>query len=314
MNGTLPAYLAPGEGFLGLTDGGDDPRRARAVVFPLPFERTVSYGAGTAAGPNAIIAASQQVELFDEELGTEPWRAWEGVATAAAPAFDGLSDKDAVGRIAEIAGSLADEGRFVLGLGGEHTVTAGLVAAQARRHPSLSVLQIDAHTDLRDTYEGNPWSHACVMARVRDLGVSTVAVGIRSQCAAEAQRVRDEELPVWYAHALRAGAGDGDPGWIDDVIAAVGDPVYITVDVDGLDPAVIPATGTPEPGGLQWHEVTALLRRVGQARRVVACDVVELAPGEGLHHADFAAARLAHKLLGYCSAAAAGLRDPLERR
>jgi agmatinase len=298
MRDAQTSFLPPGEGFLGLPDGLDDPGRAQAVVLPVPYEQTVSYGGGTAAGPEAILRASHQVELYDEELDAEVVRLWDGVATAAPLDLSGLHGERAVQRIQQAAAALAAEGRFVLGLGGEHTVTAGLVAAQAERHPGLSVLQIDAHSDLRDTYEGDRWSHACVMARVRDLGVAACAVGIRSQCAEEAARMREEGLPVWYGHDLRRRAAGGDLTWIEEVVDSLGDPVYLTVDVDGLDPSVIPATGTPEPGGLLWHEVTALLRAVGRRRRIVAADVVELAPAQGLHHADFAAARLAHKILG----------------
>lgn len=296
-------FMHAQEGFLGLEDQWTNPERANAVILPVPYEQTTSYGAGTSQGPMALINASHQVELYDDELGTEPYQQWQGVATAEPLHFGNKKDDAAITYIAQQAEALATKNKLVIGLGGEHTVTAGLVAAQAKRNPSLTVLQIDAHTDLRESYEGNRWSHASVMARVRDLHVSTVAVGIRSQCVEEADRIRREHLPVWYAHDLRMRAlRDGWNSWFNEVIAQLSDSVYVTIDVDGFDPSIIPATGTPEPGGLLWHEVLGLLRQVCRQRQVIAFDVVELAPTPQSHHSEFTAAKLTYKMLGYIAA------------
>jgi agmatinase len=293
-------FMQAKEGFLGLDDQWTHPELAKAVILPVPYEQTTSYGSGTANGPMALINASHQVELYDEELDTEPYQQWQGVATAEPLQLDNLQDDNAITYIAQQAGELVAKNKLVVGLGGEHTVTAGLIAAQVQKNPSFTVLQIDAHTDLRESYEGNRWSHASVMARVRDLNLSTVAVGIRSQCTEEADKIRSERLPVWYAHDLRIRAlQDGWNSWFDEVIAQLGDTVYITIDVDGFDPSIIPATGTPEPGGLLWHEVLGLLRQVCIQRQVIAFDVVELAPTSSSHHSEFTAAKLTYKMLGY---------------
>jgi agmatinase len=267
-----------------------DPATARDpsapyAVLPLPYERTVSYGTGTARGPAAILRASREVEDFDEELRI-PLRL--PVQTLPAPRFAGLGDRQALDRIRKSAARVLERGRFLLSLGGEHTVAVPLIAAARAVHGSLSVLHIDAHA-------GNRLSHACVVRRVRETGVRTVSVGIRNLSETEYDYITAERVPIVWAAEI-AGGGDA---WIETVAGHLRDPVYITVDVDAMDPGVIPATGTPDPGGLTWHQVTALLRKVCAVRRVVAADIVELAPIPGSVVGQYAAARLAAKILLY---------------
>lgn len=271
-----------------------DAATARVAVLPIPFEATTSYGTGTRRGPAAILEASAQIEFYDPELDAEPCRA--GICTlppVELPAGDGGKAMAALRRAYEEA--LATP-RFVLALGGEHTITYPLVAAWARilgPRAGLSVLQFDAHADLRDEYRGTRWSHACVMRRVADDGLPVVGVGIRAVSMKERDYAR--------AHSLTMVRGDelGGAGWIDRALDALGPKVYVTFDVDFFDPSLMPATGTPEPGGGTWAQALALLRRVFSEREVVGADIVELAPIAGLHACDFIVAKLAYKMIGY---------------
>ncbi|MGH7545550.1 MAG: agmatinase [Gemmatimonadota bacterium] len=279
--------------FLDLPPEWRDPETARAAVLPIPYEATTSYARGTERGPRAILEASAQVEFYDLELDAEPCR--EGICTLEALRLprDGAAMVDALRRAYDAV--LADR-RFVVALGGEHTITYPLVAAWADRlgqSSGLSVLQLDAHADLRDAYEGTPWSHACVMRRVVDAGVPVVGVGLRSLSAEEHAVMRETRQVAVLGPEL------GRTGWIDRILDGLGPKVYITFDVDFFDPSLVPATGTPEPGGGTWGQALALLRRVFAEREVVAADVVELAPIAGLHAPDFVVAKLVYKILGY---------------
>ncbi len=277
--------------------GGDEAGRpldsARAVIVPVPYEGTVSYGSGASRGPDAILRASEQIELYDEELGFEPCRA--GIHTT--PPLEAAAD-DPPEQVADAlrrrCGELLDDDKWVVALGGEHSITPGGVRAAADRFAGLHVVQLDAHADLRDSYEGSAWNHACAMSRSLEHAPVT-AVGIRSYSVEEAERIRRGIPNYRLVHAWET-AGDA---WHDRVLDRLdGVPVYLTIDVDGFDPSVVPATGTPEPGGLGWRTTIAFLDRLFRRARVVACDVVELAPIEGLHHADFTVARLVYKLIG----------------
>ncbi|HJU32029.1 MAG TPA: agmatinase [Hyphomicrobiaceae bacterium] len=289
-------YLPPERSFLDpVRVDARDPAAARAVVIPFGLEASVSYGAGTAKGPAAILAASQQLELYDEELGREPYRDW-GVAALAEPTIaQGVAP--ALDQLAAIVAKVLDGGRFPFILGGEHSLTAGAVRPFATRHPGLVVLQFDAHADLRDGYLGEPYSHAAAMRRVLDLaGVSIVSVGIRAISAEEAAFYaanRDRITIHWAKDQAR---------WnIDEIIAPLrGRPVYVTFDIDALDGAVMPATGTPTPGGLGYWQALSILRAAcGAAGQVVGADLVEFAPIPGFHAYDYTAAALAYKLLAY---------------
>ncbi len=278
------------DNFLGLSEAESAYDTARAVILPLPYEKTTSYKQGTAAGPQAILSASQQVEFYDDELRAEPREV--GIATVAAPDFAGLSHEAGLEKIAEVAGALFDDGKFVVSLGGEHSVTIPLVREVVRRHPDVSVLQLDAHSDLRRSYEGSPLNHACVMARVNEL-CDFVAVGLRSGIAGEEKGLRPGSRLFYACEMVR------DSSWQQKALEALGEKVYLTLDLDFFDPAIMPAVGTPEPGGFHWYETLAFLREVFRQKDVVACDVVELMPQPGQHHADFLAAKLVHRFLGY---------------
>jgi agmatinase len=284
--------------FLGLDEDASDFDKSRAVILPVPYEATTSFGAGTGAGPGAIIEASRYIELYDQELDSEPYEV--GVATLPALSLTGAGPRDAIAELRAAYDGLLDEARdkFVIMLGGEHSVSSAPVLAWtdrlAKQGKRLSVLQFDAHTDLRPEYEGSPYSHASVMHRVHDK-VELVAVGIRAITADEMQLVRrSENIHVFLADNIHA-----DDAWMDDVMARLGPDVYISFDVDAFDPSLVPSTGTPEPGGMQWYPVMKLLRRVFAEKTVHAVDVVELAPIPGLAAPDFLVAKLVYKMIGY---------------
>lgn len=275
------------------------PRRAAAdpkapyAVLPVPYERTVSFGPGTVKGPAAILRASHELEDFDEELQIPV-----SIPVQTLPPADGhrLGDAAALTRIRARAAAAMESGRFLLSLGGEHTVSAPLIAAARAAFGPLSVLHLDAHTDLRDAFRGTRLSHACVMRRVRDLGVPTVHVGMRSSSSSEAAYIRKEKVPVFWAKDIRRTESDR---WMDRVVRLLSRQVYVSLDIDVMEPAAVPGTGTPEPGGLDWYQVTGLLRRVFRQRTVVAADIVETAPIPGAVVSEFTAARLGLKMLVY---------------
>jgi len=274
--------------FLGLSREASAYRAARLVVLPAGFEATASYGTGTRGGPDAIIAASRQVEPWDYELERDLSEAPIHTADPVAP---DLSAPGAVAdRIRRVASRFVADGKWVLGLGGEHSVTLGLVRAAAEKHGRLSILQIDAHADLRNEYQGTPYSHACVMRRCVDDGHRTVHVGIRNACREEIEFARKKKLPIFWGR--RCAEGDA---WISAAVKALAGPVYLTVDADGLDPGIIRTTGTPEPGGLGWWTTMKLLESLFARRKVVGADVVELSAA-GDPASEFAAARLAVKI------------------
>jgi agmatinase len=284
--------------FLGIEAPHFEYAPAFAAVLPVPFEATTTYGKGTRLGPRAIFDASLQVELYDEELGAETYR--RGIASLPAVEFGSGPIGEELRRIGEAARPVLADGKFLVSLGGEHSVTAPLVEACASVHGPLTVLQLDAHADLRDTYENSPHSHACVMRRVTERH-QAVQVGIRNLSAEEARLIEGGGYRVFFAHEMIA-----DAGWMERALAALGDPVYLTIDLDFFDPSMMPGVGTPEPGGLGWYETLRFLRRVASERRILAMDVVELCPIPGQRVSEFAAAKLVYRLLGYVGGAARG--------
>ena len=266
-------------------------KTSRYAVLPVPYEGTVSYLSGTVDGPSAILSASAQVEYLDEEFGGEFVQA--GIMTL--PMVPAAPDpEEQMQRVREAARPTVQAGKFLLTLGGEHSITAPLVELMARRHGQISVLQIDAHSDLRDEYRGSRFSHACVMRRVLETTNSITQVGIRSYSTQEVQQC-PEQVRDFFTPALIAVQSD----WIDRVLASLRPKVYLTVDIDGFDPAFAPGTGTPEPGGLDWRQVTSLLRRVCREREVVSADIVEVRPIPPGHMTEYLAARLAYKIIAY---------------
>lgn len=276
------------QNFLGLPAETSAYGAARVVVLPVGFEATVSYGAGTRGGPEAILAASRQVETYDPDLDVDLAQAPIHTLDPVAP--DLASPAAMTQRLERVASRLLADGKWILALGGEHSVTYGLVRAAQARHGPLSILQVDAHADLRAQFEGTPYSHASVMRRCVEDGNRTVHVGIRNACREEVEFARRRGLPIFWGR--RCAAGDD---WIPEAVEALTGPVYLSVDVDGLDPSVIRTTGTPEPGGLGWWTTMSLLEAVFRRHEVVGADVVELASG-GDPASDFAAARLAARI------------------
>jgi agmatinase len=282
------------DNFGGLAEEDSRYETARAVIFPVPLERTTTYEHGTRNGPAAIIAASRNMELYDEELERETYKEIGIHTLPAIDTMDGTLD-EVITELFTAQLALLEDGKFPAALGGEHSLTPPLVSAVAKKYKDLSVLQIDAHADLRNEYQGNPASHACAMRRVLEV-CPAVQVGIRSLSEEEAKAIPHLHTKVYFAKDIvRAPMKP----WIAKVLADLTPRVYLTVDLDGFDPSIVPATGTPEPGGLDWHQVTSLIRAVADHKKIVGMDVVELLPQPGDHASDFLAAKLIYKTLGY---------------
>jgi agmatinase len=265
--------------------------QARVVILPIPLDRTTSYVPGTRNGPHEILVASSHMELWDEETETDIHAI--GICTLPEMDFPFASMDEVIASIRRVASEIIARDKFLLSLGGEHSITGPLVAAVASKYSGLSVLQLDAHADLRDTYMGTPHNHACAMRRVLEYARAT-QVGIRSLSTEEAEAAPALPTEIFYDFNMRQ-----HDDWIDRVVDSLGETVYITIDVDGFDPAIMPATGTPEPGGLGWYEALALLRRVIERRNVVGCDIVELTPIGGNVAPNFLCAKLLYKILSY---------------
>ncbi len=282
----LPSYY-------GLTPEESAYETSRVVILPVPFGGTVTYGRGTERGPEAIREASQQVELFDEETRREPFRL--GIHSAPPLPCARLRPEAMVARVAARVERYLADGKFVVTLGGEHSISAGATGPYARRHPGMTIVHFDAHSDLRDAYHGSRHNHACAGARMRE-HARLVQVGIRAQSPEEREAI--DRGDVWTLFAYQMHATD----WAPMVLQAVPDgaPVYVSIDLDYFDPSIMPATGTPEPGGGEWYPTLRFLRMLSGHARIVGFDVMELAPARGMHAADFLAARLVYKLLGYC--------------
>lgn len=276
-----------------------DYETARCAILPVPFERTTSYGKGTARGPEAILTASQALELYDEELDAEPFR--RGIATLPPLLPEAFDMAEALDEIRIEARKVLEDGKFLVVLGGEHSLSLAPARAVAELHGgpnAVGVVQFDAHADLRQSYEGTPYSHASVMRRIVEDGFPTLAVGLRSLSAPEAQLARDRDLPVIWGHEMECdpvGSEERFARLLEDLPEVV----YLTFDIDYFDPALVPATGTPEPGGGTWHPTLRMLRKLFETKTVVAMDVVELAPIGGQAASDFLTAKLVYKCLGY---------------
>ncbi|HPQ68779.1 MAG TPA: agmatinase [bacterium] len=279
--------------FFDLSDQFAAPETAKAAIVSIPYEHTVSYGGGAGLGPRAIYEASTQVELYDEVLRAEPYRAGICADPLADPQeVSALGAPEMIERYRAVVGAHLDAGRFPVILGGEHTVSLAPFAAVIERYPQVHVLHLDAHADLRDRYHDDPYSHACVLRRIVERA-SAVQLGIRSYDLEQAQDIPTLPVNVLHAHEIRRGAS-----MIEFADKHLGDPVYLTIDLDAFDPSIMPATGTPEPNGLYWQEVDDLLAWLFANRNVVAMDVVELAPREGWPASDFLAARLIYRCIG----------------
>ncbi len=284
-------FFYPPRNFGSLPPAKTDFECARVVILPVPYDSTTAYKSGTRDGPMAIIDASQYLELYDLELGTEIYQV--GIHTLPEVQTVMSGPEGMVDRVYQVARELLEAGKTVVMLGGEHSLTLGMVRAYQEKHEGLSVLQLDAHADLREEYEGAKYGHACVMRRVWEY-CPIVQVGIRSLSLEEHEFLQQQRLKPFYMEEF---AGDRDS--LTKVTSALSEDVYVTIDLDVLDPAVMSAVGTPEPGGMGWYELVELMRAVCQQKRVVGFDVVELCPREGPISCAFLAAKLAYKLIGY---------------
>ena len=271
------------------------------VILPVPVDRTTSYVGGTRNGPHDILQASSHMELWDEEVRADVHGV--GICTLPEMELPFGEMEPLLDEIERVAYEIVSRDKFLMALGGEHSITPALVSAAARKYSGMSVLQIDAHADMRDAYMGTRHNHACAMRRSLHHARLT-QVGIRSLSTEEAEILPRLNTTVFYDVSMRR-----DPKWIEAVVASLAPDVYVSIDVDGMDPAIMPATGTPEPGGLSWTEIITLLRAVAERRRIVSADIVELSPIPGMVAPNFLCAKLIYKLLSYRFAA-----DPRAKR
>lgn len=270
-----------------------EPEKARFLLLPIPYEATVYYLPGTKKGPEAIISALHRAEFYDEETDTEPYL--KGIAPVVEVAPDFSSPENMVNKIYAATTHYLRTGKTLIALGGEHTITVGLLKAHQKIFPDLKVIHLDAHLDLRDSYEGTKFNHACVIRRVLDLGVKVYSLGIRSLSREEADFLKKvKNLKVFWAKDLMA------KDWPEEVISSLppGN-YYLTIDLDYFDPAFVPDVGTPEPGGLDWYTTLHFLKLLAGKVKIVGLDVVELSPQSNYVHSAFLAAKLIYKILAY---------------
>ena len=270
--------------------------KSKIFLLPVPYETTTTYRGGCRNGPSAIIEASLNMELYDEDLKCEPCEI--GVHTL--PPLDVFDDaEDTIARLDAAAAAYIERDKFVTMLGGEHTVSLGMVRAVQRKYDPLSVLCLDAHADFRESYRGNRYNHASVAKRINEM-CHIVQAGVRSLCKEEADELKKRKISTFWASDFRLSrTGDGRRELIERLLDDLSENVYVSIDADVFDPSLMPAVGTPEPGGLLWDEVLQLLQAVVAAKNLVGLDLVELAPIDGIVHPQFTAARLLQKIWGY---------------
>lgn len=277
--------------FLGLDSTFTAYEPSAVVVLPITYEGGISYGSGTAKGPEAVIEASNYLELYDESLAAEPYRL--GIATVRPP--DTSADPAEMQKtICHRVLSLLEDGKFVVAIGGDHSISTAYVKALHTKYHRISVIQLDAHADLRDVYDNSPFSHACVMSRIREITTDTLQIGIRSLSLEEARRIENENMVVCTMSDLRSKKLD-----VAAALDQLPDPVFLTVDVDVFDWSIVRSTGTPEPGGLLWDEAMALLRTIFNRKNIIGFDVVELSYDRHDRNSPFAVAKLVYKMLGF---------------
>lgn len=271
-------------------------KKSKYVIQSAPYEYTSSYLQGSAKGPEAMLKASHFVELYDEELDQETYKLG-GICTIPPMEFKNKVDEKAVKLIEKETARLLADNKFPVTLGAEHTISFGTVRAVKEKYPDVCVLQIDAHSDLRESYHDNPYSHASVMYRIHEMGVPLTQIGIRAQCIEEAQLIKSaNNIHTFYAHTVRQ-----NPNWMEEALKTLGDTVYISIDADGFDPSVVPAVGTAEPNGLFWNETLEFLKQVIVTKNIVGFDVVEIAPVKGNILSEYTMAKLVYRLIGYIS-------------
>ena len=271
-------------------------KSSKFVIQSAPYEYTSSYLSGSDKGPDAMIKASQFVELYDEELDMETYKL-KGICTLPPMEFKNKVDEKAVKLIEKETRKLIEDNKFPVTLGAEHTISFGVVKAVKEKYDDVCVLQIDAHSDLRESYHDNPYSHASVMYRIQEIGVPLTQIGIRAQCIEESQLIKSSKhIHTFYIHDIRK-----NPNWMNEALKSLGKNVYISIDADGFDPSVVPAVGTAEPNGLFWNETLDFLKLVIQKKNIVGFDVVEIAPAKGSILSEYTMAKLIYRLIGYIS-------------
>lgn len=283
--------------FLAIEEDFSNLDKSEIVILSAPYEHTVSYGGGTEKGPEGIINASAYVEFYDNETDAELCFD-KGIATLAPIDFAGATDKNALDIISNNVSELLEMDKFVVTLGGEHTISSAPIWSHFQKFPNMCVLQFDAHSDLRDTYLDSKYSHASIMARVAEFVPNDRInqVGIRAQCKEEAQFIKENKIKTYYASEIRTGKYGNN--WQKTVVDELSEEIYVTFDVDYFDPSIMPATGTPEPDGFLYSETIDIFREIrNQGKKIIGLDVVELAPVEGLAHCDLTTARLIYKIL-----------------
>ncbi len=290
--------LGKDRNFLSIPEEFSTFEKSKIVILPAPYENTTSYIKGTILGPEKLIEASHQVELYDEEFDLELYRE-VGIATVEPLDFTEFKkDEKAVELIYNMVLELLKKDKFVVTIGGEHTVAIGAIKAYSEIYPDLTILHFDAHSDLRNEYEGNKYSHACALARVFEFNKRIVQVGIRAQDVEEAKFIRENGIKTFYAWEIKSGKYNANgKTWQDSVVSELGENVYITFDLDYFDPSVMPAVGTPVPNGLYWDETIELIKKVGGQKNVLGFDIVELCPLPGLEYPNFTSAFFTNKLL-----------------
>ncbi|MBM3148949.1 MAG: agmatinase [Chloroflexi bacterium] len=287
------SLFSPPQNFAGLHSPHSDFGTARAVILPVPYDSTTEWHSGARKGPKAIIEASQYLELYNLELDREIYRVGIHTLPQLHPVLS--SPENMIKQVYEVSKSLLQANKFVVMLGGEHSLSLGMVQALKEIHRDLCVLQLDAHADLRDEYTATKYSHACVMRRIVELCPIT-QVGIRSLSAEENDFLKQNKMNPFYLMSSKPHAHS-----VQQIASSLGEKVYVTIDLDVLDPSIMSAVGTPEPNGMLWHEVTGLLKAITQQRHVVGFDIVELCPDQGPDSCAFLAAKLAYTFIGYAT-------------
>ena len=289
-------YYSIKKNFLAIEEEYSSYEASKIVLLPVPYEATTSYGKGTAKGPAAILEASHYVEFFDEELNRELCFE-KGICSLKPLAMEGKKGASALEYIFDNVTDLINDNKFVITLGGEHTISTAPIRAHFNHHKDLSILHFDAHSDLREDYEGTKFSHACFAKRVAEFCTDITQVGIRAQCRDEYNYTIESGIKTFYAYQIRNGSYGTE--WQTKVIDTLKENVYITFDVDYFDPSIMSSTGTPEPNGFYWAETMKLLKQLGETKNVVGFDVVELSPRKNFPYPDFLTAKLIYKMMNY---------------
>jgi agmatinase len=279
--------------FLGIEPTFSDEHTARVVILPVPYDGTEEWHAGSRFGPREIIDASEYLEYYDLELDREIYRC--GIFTAPFVQPDIAGPEKTVARVLKSARYWVKQSRFVLCIGGEHTVSLGTVKAFKEKYENLSVIQMDAHADLRDYYNGTRFGQATVMRRISEI-VPVYEIGVRSLSTEEKNFIDENKIPVLYNHDFQS-----NPALLDKMLKKIRGPVYLSIDMDVFDPSLVPAVGTPEPGGLSWQQVLDIARIIADRFDVVGADIMELCPAQGGSASAYTAAKLAYKIIGYCT-------------